>query len=384
MNPNRSTLRRLIDEKNVIPADRARLYPDTGIAYLSNGYYKYGVGSTKNEVNENFFQGLARRLGDAVISIFHLDGLAVDEIIVDVLGRTPAGNYVIPNLRLNLNSYDQKQDNSTITNLKAGYPLMVKISYDGGRAAECTPISWVFDHPSAAAAVAEIKGADASGIPLASDNQELNTMYIASGSNPKLAFVTDHPNLKAREDTINKTAQTLGLDANLIAGMILTESGGQVDAISRTGAVGLMQIEPGTFEQVYKEISSKYSKLNLAHDRNNPTTSIFCGSYYLKSLLDKYHNDYVKAITAYNFGPGSEDWLIAGTGLSIPPASGSKYASAEANAYYDKVKTAWTMFSQRSQKLALSKIEQRPESSKTDKTKSTAQSSQALLGKGAG
>ncbi len=93
---------------------------------------------------------------------------------------------------------------------------------------------------------------------------------------------------------VNEQASEVGLDQNLIKAVIKAESGFNPNAVSKAGAVGLMQLMPETGRQ-----------MGVEH-LTNPAENIQGGSRYLKSLLDKYQ-DVPRALAAYNAGPGAVD-----------------------------------------------------------------------------
>lgn len=85
------------------------------------------------------------------------------------------------------------------------------------------------------------------------------------------------------------------IDADLLASVVRAESGGQVKAISRTGAKGLMQLMPGTANEMGVE------------DAFRPEQNIAGGTAYLDTLLTRYHDNVALALAAYNAGPGAVD-----------------------------------------------------------------------------
>jgi soluble lytic murein transglycosylase-like protein len=85
------------------------------------------------------------------------------------------------------------------------------------------------------------------------------------------------------------------IDADMLASVIYAESGGQVRAVSRTGAKGLMQLMPATATQL--GVSDAFRA-----DQN-----IAGGTAYLDQLLTRYHDNVALALAAYNAGPGAVD-----------------------------------------------------------------------------
>jgi soluble lytic murein transglycosylase-like protein len=85
------------------------------------------------------------------------------------------------------------------------------------------------------------------------------------------------------------------IDEDLLASVVRAESGGQVKAVSRTGARGLMQLMPGTANAMGVD------------DAFKPDQNIAGGTAYLDALLTRYHDNLALALAAYNAGPGAVD-----------------------------------------------------------------------------
>jgi soluble lytic murein transglycosylase-like protein len=85
------------------------------------------------------------------------------------------------------------------------------------------------------------------------------------------------------------------IDEDLLASVVRAESGGQVRAVSRTGAKGLMQLMPGTANAMGVD------------DAFQPQQNISGGTAYLDALLTRYHDNVALALAAYNAGPGAVD-----------------------------------------------------------------------------
>ena len=91
---------------------------------------------------------------------------------------------------------------------------------------------------------------------------------------------------------IQQAAQHEGLDANLLRAVAQQESGFRSCAVSRKGAMGLMQLMPATAQELG------------VHDPFDPAESLSSGARLLKQLLDRFGGDTALALGAYNAGPG--------------------------------------------------------------------------------
>lgn len=97
---------------------------------------------------------------------------------------------------------------------------------------------------------------------------------------------------------IERTAKQLGVEAALVKAVVSAESAYNPHAVSRAGAVGLMQVMPAT--------AGDYG-VGSAEALFDPAVNVRTGVRHLKRLLDKYGNDYGRAIMAYNAGEGVVD-----------------------------------------------------------------------------
>jgi soluble lytic murein transglycosylase len=100
------------------------------------------------------------------------------------------------------------------------------------------------------------------------------------------------------EDIIRQQAQDKGLDPALIAAVIFAESKFR-DQTSPTGAKGLMQIQPETARFIARRSGGSQFELD---DLGTPQINIQYGTYYLRYLLDRYDDNVVLAVAAYNAG----------------------------------------------------------------------------------
>ena len=108
------------------------------------------------------------------------------------------------------------------------------------------------------------------------------------------------------EELVGREAEEFSLDSDLIYAVMHTESRFDIDAESRAGAKGLMQLTPATFEW----IASLYPPENGGGDMFDPGDNIHCGCALLRLLLDEFGSTEV-ALCAYNAGMGNvEKWLM--------------------------------------------------------------------------
>jgi soluble lytic murein transglycosylase-like protein len=92
---------------------------------------------------------------------------------------------------------------------------------------------------------------------------------------------------------VKDAAQAHGVDPRLVAAVARRESAWNVNAVSHTGACGIMQLMPATAEYL--------GVRNVFDAREN----IFGGTRYLRTLLDTFGGDLDLALAAYNAGPGA-------------------------------------------------------------------------------
>src|SRR4029453_8542876 len=99
-------------------------------------------------------------------------------------------------------------------------------------------------------------------------------------------------------DITRQQARDKRLDPALIAGVIYAEPKFRART-SRTGAQGLMQIQPATARFIARRSGATRFELR---DLATPQVNIAYGSYYLRCLIARYRGDEVLALAAYNGG----------------------------------------------------------------------------------
>lgn len=99
--------------------------------------------------------------------------------------------------------------------------------------------------------------------------------------------------VESMDDIFEEAASAYDISADLLKAVAKAESNFNPGAVSRAGAVGVMQLMPGT--------ASALGVTNPYDARQN----IMGGAKYLKTQLDRYDGNVSLALAAYNAGPGS-------------------------------------------------------------------------------
>jgi soluble lytic murein transglycosylase-like protein len=102
---------------------------------------------------------------------------------------------------------------------------------------------------------------------------------------------------------IETAARASRLEPALVQAVMVAESGGDPNALSKRGARGLMQLMPAT------------ARLYGVRDVFDPEQNVRAASQYLRDLTDRYQNDLELVLAAYNAGPAAVDL----SGRKIPP-----------------------------------------------------------------
>lgn len=128
-------------------------------------------------------------------------------------------------------------------------------------------------------------------------------LLIKTFSGVTVTYADLEKNRRLYEPMINAAASKYGLDSALLHAVIRAESGYNPVAVSPKGAVGLMQLMPGT--------AARYGVGN----RHDPGANIEGGARYLSDLISLFGSNLTLAVAAYNAGENA----VIRHGNKIPP-----------------------------------------------------------------
>lgn len=153
------------------------------------------------------------------------------------------------------------------------------------------------------------------------DRFDLALATLSQGPDGTVVRAPRMQHLQEVSEKYGKDILRATLDTNVSPALVLAvigiESAGQHDAVSHAGAVGLMQLIPATAERFGVK------------DATDPVQNIKGGVAYLDWLMDRFDNDPVLVLAAYNAGEGAVE-----ANKGVPPY-------AETRDYVPKVLAAW-------------------------------------------
>ncbi len=128
-----------------------------------------------------------------------------------------------------------------------------------------------------------------------------------------------HATLSERElePVIKRHSSQQQLHPALIRAVIKAESNFDPRAVSRAGAIGLMQLMPQTAARMD------------VHDMYDPDDNVAGGTKYLRQLLDRFHGNLPLALAAYNAGENIVDRYQA-----LPPIDETRQYVRKVLRYY--------------------------------------------------
>lgn len=108
---------------------------------------------------------------------------------------------------------------------------------------------------------------------------------------------------RAYWDVVSKAAAEQEVDPYLVLAVMRQESAFNPGVVSRSGAVGLLQVMPATAKHVVKRTA--YFGDEMTDELHLPEHNVRLGAKYLKDMLQMADGSYIGAIASYNAGPGN-------------------------------------------------------------------------------
>ena len=142
-------------------------------------------------------------------------------------------------------------------------------------------------------------------------------------------------------DMVRDAARRHGVNEALLYAIMKTESGFKEDAISRAGAIGLMQITPDTFDYIIEKSGSPRMDVSMLFD---PKTSIDSGAFLIARHIEEF-SDLKSALCAYNAGRGAVNKWLGDARYSPDSVTLTKIPYRETNMYVKKVMLSYAIYS---------------------------------------
>ncbi len=132
---------------------------------------------------------------------------------------------------------------------------------------------------------------------------------------------------------IQQAARAYGVDVHLLHAVVAVESNFDANAISRSGAIGLMQIMPATAAGF---IGLRGTQQSLRLQLQDPVINVHAGALYLRSLMDSFSQRMDLALAAYNAGAGN----VRKAGNRVPINGQTPQFVSKVTALYASLKAA--------------------------------------------
>lgn len=151
------------------------------------------------------------------------------------------------------------------------------------------------------------------------------------------------------QEPIRNFAIMYEVDPLLVAAIIRVESNYKPSRESKKGALGMMQVMPDTADWVMEK--AKLPRISMERVNHEPEPNIQIGTWYLKTLLDRFDGNIFAAVAAYNAGPTVvARWIDNGvwdgrleTAKKIPYGETKHYVQRVVY-YYNKYKEHYSDF----------------------------------------
>ena len=136
------------------------------------------------------------------------------------------------------------------------------------------------------------------------------------------------------EEYVTESAKVSGISQSLIYAVIKAESNFNPDAVSDSGAFGLMQLMPETAKWICEKEQIPFETAHLTE----PEANIRMGCMYLTYLLAQYHGNETNAVAAYNAGHARVDEWLANAAYSSDGETLDHIPFSETDHYVSRVK----------------------------------------------
>lgn len=144
------------------------------------------------------------------------------------------------------------------------------------------------------------------------------------------------------EEYVYKYSKELNIDPMLTFAIIKTESNFKENIVSRSGAIGLMQLMGETAKEQAAKIGMNYNSETLY----NPEDNIKLGLYYFDTLFNYFNENYILAFVAYNAGLGNtKKWINEGI-LKENGEGAENIPFTETNMYVRKIVRNYKIYSE--------------------------------------
>jgi soluble lytic murein transglycosylase-like protein len=158
---------------------------------------------------------------------------------------------------------------------------------------------FVFTDADGAVSLSNVPTDDRYTVLIAAQKQEIAAVPVDNV--PKSGSVL--PRKASFDQVVEEVSRTYGLESALLHAVISVESHYNPKAVSKKGAIGLMQLMPGT--------AKRYGVV----DAFDPLQNLNGGAHYLRDLLTLFNSDVSLALAAFNAG----EHAVAKYGNRLPP-----------------------------------------------------------------
>jgi hypothetical protein len=148
--------------------------------------------------------------------------------------------------------------------------------------------------------------------------EEANPGLPYEGGAPAHVFMPSQADMQKYAHIIQTASKAYGVEPSLVHAVISAESAYNPNAVSRTGAMGLMQLMPDT--------ARRYGVQNMM----DPTENIHGGVRYLRDLMDMFKGRLDLVVAAYNAGENA----VIRSGHKIPPYAETRHYVPKVLGFY--------------------------------------------------